>query len=142
MLTQGYSNSDLEHLTTKARTLWEYDLSSTPKKIKRRANVIADRVPLQAIYRMVVEDWAKTEFNCYHFPFSNSSFARVFGLGEGWDIPIGDRQYIEKDMVLFASDGRTILILPEQDRRWWETTWFNVTSLALGFLGLLFGFVK
>ena len=142
MLTQGYSNSDLEHLTTKARTLWEYDLNSTPKKIKRRANVIADHVPLQAIYRMVVEDWAKSEFNCYHFPFSNSSFARVLGLGEGWEIPVEDRKYIEKDMVLFASDGRTILILPEQNRRWWETTWFNVTSLALGVLGLLFGFIK
>ena len=142
MLTEGYSNSDLEHLTTKARTLWEYDLNSTPKKIKRRANVISYSVPLRAIYRMVVEDWTKAEFNCYHFPFSNSSFSRVLGLSEGWDIPVEDRKHIEKDMVLFASDGRTILILPEQNRRWWETTWFNVTSFALGVLGLLFGFIK
>lgn len=142
MLTQGYSNSDLEYLTTKARTLWEYDLNLTPKKIKRRANVIADHVPLQAIYRMVVEDWVKPEFNCYHFPFSSSSFSRVLGMGEGWDIPVEDRKYIEKDMVLFASDGYTILILPEQNHRWWETTWFNVTSLALGTLGLLFGLIK
>jgi hypothetical protein len=142
MLAHGYSNIDLEHLTTKARTLWEYDLTSTPKKIKRRANVITDNVPLQAIYRMVVEDWAKLEFNCYKFPFSNNSFSRVLGLSEGWDIPIADRKYIEKDMVLFASDERTILILPEQDRRWWETTWFNATSLVLGMLGLLFGLMK
>lgn len=142
MLTQGYSSNDLEHLTNKARTLWEFDFHSTPKKIKRRANVVTDRVPLLAIYRMVVEDWAKAEFNCYSFPFSNSSFSRVYGLSENWDIPIDDRKYIEKDMVLFGSDGRTILILPESKRRWWETTWFNLTSLALGLVGLLFGFIK
>lgn len=142
MLTQSYSDIDLEHLTTKARTIWEYDLKSTPQEIKRRANVIPDHVPLQAIYRMVVQDWAKAEFQRYHFPFSNNSFARVLGLGEGWNIPVEDRKYIEKDMVLFASDGRTILILPEQDRRWWETTWFNITSLAVGVVGLLFGFIK
>jgi hypothetical protein len=112
MLTQGYSDADLEQLTSKARTLWEYDFHSSPKKIKRRANVVSAQVPLQAIYRMVVEDWSKAEFNCYHFPFSISSFARVFGLGERWDIPIDDRRYVEKDMVLFPSDGRTILILP------------------------------
>ena len=142
MLTQSYSNTDLEQLTTKARSLWEYDFTSTPKKIKRRANVIADDVPLQAIYRMVVEDWAKTEFNRYDFPFSSNSFARVLGLGEGWDIPVEDRKFIEKDMVLFASDGRTILILPEKERRWWETTWFNLTSWFFGAVGLIFGFFK
>lgn len=142
MLTSGYSESDLEQLTAKARTLWEYDLNSKPKRIKRRTNVISDHIPLQAIYRMVAQDWAKSEFNRYSFPFSTSSFARVLGLGEGWDIQVADREFIEKDMVLFAADGRTILILPEQDRRWWETTWFNVVSLALGILGLLFGLIK
>ncbi|AXS80950.1 hypothetical protein [Dechloromonas sp. HYN0024] len=141
MLNQSYSNTDLENLTAKARTLWEYDFNSTPKKIKHRANAVADSVPLRAIYRMVVEDWTKAEFNCYHIPFSDGSFSLVLGLREGWDIPVEDRRFIENDMVLFAPDGRTILILPEMDRRWWETTWFNLTSWTFGALGLLFGLI-
>ena len=72
----------------------------------------------------------------------NRNFARVLGLSEGWEIQVDDRRFIEKDMVLFASDGRTILLLPEPPRRWWETTWFNFTSLLLGILGLAFGFLK
>jgi hypothetical protein len=78
----------------------------------------------------------------FHFPFSNNSFSQVLGMNEDWDISVEDRKFIEKDMVLFASDHRTILISTEIPVRWWETTWFNVASLLLGVLGLLFGIFK
>lgn len=142
MLQQSYTTGDLEYLTTKARTLWEYDFTSTPKTIKRRANLNTDHIPLRAIYRMVIEDWSKPEFNCYHFPFITGNFSLVLGLAEGWNITFEDRKYIEKDMVLFAADGRNILLSPKQAGRWWEATWFNLVSLALGAFGLIAGFIK
>jgi hypothetical protein len=142
MLNEGYSANDLESLTDKAQTMWEYDFESTPKRIKRRSNVVGDKLPLRAIYRMVVNDWTKSEYNCFQFPFSNNSFSQVLGMNEDWDISVEDRKFIEKDMVLFASDHRTILISTEIPVRWWETTWFNVASLLLGVLGLLFGVFK
>ena len=139
MLHAKYSDTDLQSLTDKARTLWEYDFGSSPKKIKRRQNVIEDKVPLRTIYRMVVHDWHESDKNCYHFPFSSNSFSGVLGMNEGWDIPVVDRKYIERDMVLFASDHRTILISTEDPKRWWESTWFNILSLFIGVLGLLSG---
>jgi len=137
MFLQSYCNSDLEQLTDKARTLWEYDFDSTPKRIKRRTNVIKETIPLQAIYRMVKEDWLNTDFSRYNFPFQSSNFSSVLGLSNDWHISVNDRKFIEKDMILFASNGREILILPEKKLRWWETTWFNITSWTFGALGLI-----
>ena len=142
MLNEGYSATDLESLTDKALTMWEYDFESTPKRIKRRSNVVDDKLPLRAIYRMAVNDWTKSEYNCFHFPFSNNSFSQVLGMNDGWDISVEDRKFIENDMVLFASDHRTILISTQSPGRWWETTWFNVASLFLGVFGLIFGIFK
>lgn len=135
MFKKGYSNHDLLVLTEKARTLWEYDFSTTPKKIKRRRNVVKDSVPLQAIYRMVVEDWASGEFIRLEFPFVTSNFAKVLGMSEKWDIPFEDRKFIEKDFVLFASDGKTILIAPNAAKRWWETARFNIIQLFFAIVG-------
>jgi len=142
MLNESYSTADLESLTEKALTMWEYDFESMPKRIKRRSNVVGDKLPLRAIYRMAVNDWAKSEYNCFHFPFSNNGFSQVLGMSDGWDISVDDRKFIEKDMVLFASDHRTILISTESPVRWWETTWFNAASLFIGVLGLTFGIFK
>lgn len=139
MLHQSYSEHDLKRLTLEARKSWGYDLDASPKTINRINGSSREKVPIQAIYRMVAEDWSKDQFNRFHFPFANSNFARVLGLAEGWDIPVQDRKFLEKDFVLFASDGRTILVLPEKERRWWESTWFNVTSIGIGLLGLLSG---
>lgn len=142
MLSKGYTEEDLKRLTNEARTLWEYDFVSTPKRIRRRQNVIGKKIPLRAIYRMAVDDWASSKFHCYHFPFSNGNYTYILGMAEGWEIAAEDREYIEKDMVLVASNRRTFLILPELARRWWESTWFNAASLLIGVLGLLFGLLK
>ncbi len=142
MLSADYTEEDLKRLTEEARTLWEYDFISTPKRIQRRKNVVSKKVPLRAIYRMAVDDWASSKFHCYKFPFSNGGYTYIIGLAEGWEITAEDRKFIEKDMVLVASNRKTLLILPDLSRRWWESTWFNATSLLVGVLGLLFGLFK
>ena len=142
MLSRGYTEEDLKRLTNEARTIWEYDFVSNPKRIRRRKNVVGKKFPLRAIYRMAVDDWVSSEFHCYNFPFSSGNYTYILGMADGWEIAAEDREYIEKDMVLVASNRKTFLILPELDRRWWESTWFNVVSLALGVFGLLFGFIK
>ncbi len=137
MLTEKYSNNDLVELTTLARTLWEYDTHTSPKRIKRRQNVLPKNVPLQAICRMVKEDCLRNdELNKLIFPFVESNFHRVLGLSEGWVIGPEDRKFIEKDMVLFDSNGYDILILPVVSR-WWESSWFNFLSISLGLVGLV-----
>jgi len=141
---QSYSNDDLEALTHKARTLWEYDFKSEPKLIKRKPNVISDKLPLRAIYRMVVEDWQSKHSN-YIYPFANGNYKNIFGLNEGWNIPVQDREFIEKDMMLMAADKIQVLILPERKRDWWETNWFHVLSLGVGVIGIalsVYSFLK
>ena len=77
----------------------------------------------------------------YHFPFTKSNFKGVLGLAEGWKISVNDRKYLEKDIVLFADDQETIIVLPE-NKRWWETSWFQLLSIAVGFTGSVIGFVS
>jgi len=132
---QSYSEADIEDLTKKARTLWEYDFQSEPKRILRKPNVVTDTVPLRAIYRMAVEDW-KDKHNNYYFPFANGNYKNIIGLRKGWDIPLNDRKFIEKDMMLMAADKTNVLILPEKPREWWETTWFNILSIFMGVTGI------
>ena len=141
MLNKSYSNQDLAELTELARTLWEFDVAK--KKIKRRPNVIRKKVPVQAIYRMTKEAWLKDSNirGSSSFPFVESNFTRVLGLAEGWNISIEDRKYLENDMVLFANDGKSVLISPVS-KRWWETTWFNLTSIIIGIAGLIVGIIS
>ena len=140
MLKQSYSNKDLKDLTLKARTLWEIDLET--KTIKKKMNTIDVKVPLQAIYRMVVEDWNSNKNNAsaYHYPFISSSFSKIIGLDNGWSINIDDRKFIENDMYLFDEDGRTILI-DINIKQFWETKWFNALSLTVGLVGLAIGII-
>ena len=133
-MKESYSNKDLEELTELAKTLWEIDYPS--KTIKRKPNVIGKTVPVKAIYRMVKQDMDLV----LDFPFTQSSFTGVLGLAEGWNISVKDRKYLEKDTVLFADDKKTIIVLPE-NKKWWETTWFNLLSISLGIGGFLFGLV-
>ena len=133
-MKESYSNKDLEELTELAKTLWEIDYLN--KKIKRKPNVIGKTVPVKAIYRMVKQDMDLV----LDFPFTQSSFTGVLGLAEGWNISVKDRKYLEKDTVLFADDKKTIIVLPE-NKKWWETTWFNLLSISLGIGGFLFGLV-
>ena len=91
---QSYSEADLESLKDKARTLWEYDFESEPKRILRKPNVINDKVPMRALYRMVVEDWHAKHSN-FKFPFASGNYRDILGLNDGWDIPIQDRKFIE-----------------------------------------------
>ena len=139
MLKQSYSEKDLEELTETAKTMWEIDLNS--KRIKRKKNVIDKKVPLQAIYRMTKEEWA-TNANAqkFRFPFINSNFHRILGFIEGWSISVEDRNFIEKDMYLFSDNGYTILI-DVNIKRFWETTWFNILSISVGVVGLIFGII-
>ena len=141
MLNKSYSNQDLAELTDTARTLWEFDVAK--KLIKHRPNVIRKKVPVQAIYRMTKEAWLKDRslMGSSSFPFVESNFSRVLGLAEGWNISVEDRKYLENDMVLFANDGKSVLISPVS-KRWWETTWFNLTSIGIGFAGLIIGIIS
>jgi len=124
-------------LTELAKTLWEIDYAQ--KIIRRKQNVINKTIPIKAIYRMVKEDRRKNEKSRpFDFPFTSSNFTGVLGLAEGWNISVKDRKYLEKDMVLFAEDSKTILILPE-NKSWWETTWFSLLSLSLGIAGVIVG---
>jgi len=117
-MKQTYSDEDLSELTELAKTLWKIEYST--KTIKRKPNVINKTVPVMAIYRMVREDRRMNEESRpYDFPFIGSNFTGVLGLAEGWNISVKDRKYLEKDIVLFADDKKTILILPE-NRDWWE----------------------
>ena len=135
MLNKSYSNQDLIELTDLARTLWELDVAT--KLIKRRPNVINKKVPIKAIYRMTKEAW-RNNLSGYSFPFVESNFTNVLGLAEDWNIPIKDRKYLENDMVLFASDQKSVLISPIT-KNWWETTWFNLISILIGIAGLIIG---
>lgn len=136
-MKQAYSEKDIIELVELAKTLWNIDYES--KQIKRKPNVIGKTVPVKAIYRMVKKDRAENEKSrCFDFPFTNSNFTGVLGLAEGWNISVHDRKYLEKDMVLFADDKKTILILPE-NRDWWESTWFNLLSIFIGVIGLAVG---
>lgn len=136
MLNQTYSNKDLEELTGLARTLWEINVSQ--KVIQRRPNVIKKNVPVQALYRMVKEAWNSNKNNeaASPFPFIPSEFSRVIGFSDGWSISVNDRKYLDGDMILFASDGHTILISPT-NQKWWESGWFNGLSLIIGASGLI-----
>ena len=99
-------------------------------------------MPVKAIYRMVKEDRRINESSrSFDIPFAPSNFTGVLGLAEGWHISVKDRKYQEKDMVLFAEDKKTILVLPE-NKRWWETTWFNLLSITVGIAGLIIGLVS
>lgn len=139
-MKQSYSDRDLEELTELAKTLWEIDYPN--KKIKRKPNVIGKKVPIRAIYRMVRKDRLENESSRrYHFPFTKSNFTGVLGLAKDWNISVNDRKYLEKDMVLFAEDQKTIIVLPE-NKRWWETSWFHLLSIAVGFTGSIIGFVS
>ena len=136
-MRKSYSNRDLAELTDKARTLWEFDVAKS--LIKRRPNASRSTVPVQAIYRMAKECWKKDdELRKHRFPFAESNFGRVLALAEGWNISVEDRKWLENDMVLFANDGRSVLVSPI-DKRWWETTWFNVVSIVIGIAGLAIG---
>jgi len=138
-MKQSYSESDKIELTELAKTLWDIDYES--KTIKRKVNVVNKSVPVIAIYRMVRKDRAENEASRrFNHPFTNSNFKGVLGLAEGWNISVKDRKYLEKDMVLFADDKETILVLPE-NRTWWESTWFNLLSLSIGFIGLIIGVI-
>lgn len=141
MLNKSYSNQDLEELTDIARTLWEFDIAK--KFIKRRPNVIHKKVPVQAIYRMTKEAWLKdTKLRGgARFPFVESNFSRVLGLAEGWNISVEDRKYLENDMVLFSNDGKSVLISPV-NKKWWESTWFNLSSISIGIAGLIVGVIS
>ncbi len=139
-MKQSYSETDLLELVDLASTLWEIDYAS--KLIKRKRNVVDKLVPVKAIYRMVKKDMAKNEESQnYRFPFTDSNFTGVLGLAEGWSISVADRKYLEKDMVLFADDKKTILILPE-NRKWWESTWFHLLSISIGVIGVIVGTIS
>ncbi len=139
-MKQSYSKKDLLELTELAKTLWEIDYAT--KTIKRKSNVLHKTVPVKAIYRMVKQDrFENKKSRCFDFPFTSSNFTGVLGLAEGWNISVKDRKYLEKDIVLFADDKKTILILPE-NRDWWESTWFNILSILIGILGVIFGLVS
>ena len=138
MFKQSYSEKDLIELTNTARTIWEIDLQN--KIIKRKLNVIDKKLPLQAIYRMVVDDWASNKNNEQNFepPFVSSSFRKIIGFKKGWHISVEDRKFIEKDMYLFADDSRTILI-DINIKRFWETSEFHIFSIFVGISGLIIG---
>ena len=140
MFKQSYSNKDLKELTKTARTLWEIDLEN--KIIKKKLNTINKKIPLQAIYRMVVDDWASNKNNAqgYYYPFVSSGFRKIIGFDNGWTISVEDREFIEKDMYLFDEDGKTILI-DVNVKQFWETKWFNALSLTVGLIGLIIGVI-
>ena len=139
-MKQSYSDKDMLELVELAKTLWEIDYAS--KCIRRKPNVVGKTVPVKAIYRMIKTDRRENEESRkFDFPFTDSNFTGVLGLAEGWNISVADRKYLEKDMVLFADDKKTILILPE-NRRWWESTWFNLLSISLGIVGVVVGIVS
>lgn len=137
-MRRSYSEKDLLELDEIAKTIWDIDYSA--KRIKRKPNASSKTVPVKSLYRMVKKDRRENESSrCFDFPFTNSNFAGVLGLAENWHISVEDRQYLERDMVLFADDQKTILILPE-DRKWWDSTWFTLFSISIGIAGLLVGF--
>lgn len=133
-MKETYSINDKEDLTAIAKSMWETDYEN--KKIKRKPNVISKKIPVISLYRMVREerhlDESKRPFN---FPFVSSEFKGVLGLSEGWHISAEDRKYLEKDLVLFDSDKKTILILPEK-RSWWDSSWFNILAIVFGTVGV------
>lgn len=140
--TKSYTENDLKRLTIKARELWEYDLKSAPMRIRRKKSFDHSKIPLRAIYRMVKEDWASEKYNRYPFPFSNGNYRNILSIDDKWEITEQDREHIETDMVLVAPDGDKFLIIPDKKRRWWETTWFNLFSIAIGIVGLVVGLVS
>ncbi len=139
-MKESYSEKDTAELMELAISMWETDYKS--KIIKRKPNVLSRKIPVNALYRMVCQERrinkSKRPFD---HPFVQSSFKGVLGLSEGWNISVEDRKYLEKDLVLFASNKKTILILPE-NRAWWETTWFNAISFLVGIIGLLVGLIS
>jgi hypothetical protein len=140
IMKESYSEKDTDELMELATSMWETDYES--KKIKRKSNVLSKKIPVIALYRMVRQERRINESKRgFDKPFVNSSFTGVLGLSEGWNISVEDRKYLEKDLVLFASDKKTILILPE-NRAWWESTWFNAISFLVGIVGLLVGLIS
>jgi len=140
-MRESYSKQDKEELVELAMSMWETDYEN--KKIRRKKNVLPTKVPVIALYFMVLRerriDISKRN---YSHPFVTSNFPKVLGLSEGWNISHKDRKYLEKDVILFAEDKKTILIQPDS-RKWWESTWFNLLSLGVGLAGLVlavFGF--
>ena len=139
-MKESYSEKDTDELMDLATSMWETDYES--KRIKRKPNVLPKKIPVIALYRMVRRERAINESKRpFDHPFVESDFKGVLGLSEGWNISVEDRKYLEKDLVLFASDKKTILVLPE-NRGWWESTWFNLLSISVGIIGLLVGLIS
>ena len=130
---------DTDEILELTDSLWDIDYSS--KKIKRKPNVVSTKIPIISLYRLARRQRANDESKRkYDHPFTTSGFKGVLGLSEGWHISPKDRKYLEKDLVLFAEDQKTPLIVPE-NKRWWETSWFNVLSITLGIIGSIFGVI-
>ena len=139
-MKESYSDKDTDELMDLTKSIWETDYES--KRIRRKLNVLPKKVPIIALYRMVRRERANDESRRpYDHPFRTSKFKGVLGLNGGWHISVEDRKYLEKDLVLFADDQETILILPE-NREWWESTWFNLLSISVGLIGLVVGLIS
>ena len=136
-MKESYSKKDTDELMELTTSMWATDYEL--KRIKRKPNVLPKKVPVIALYRMVRNERANDESKRpFDHPFVPSNFKGVLGLNDGWHISVEDRKYLEKDLVLFADDKKTILILPE-NRKWWESTWFNLLSISVGIIGLVVG---
>lgn len=136
MLKKRYSKKDINELSDQARQDWELDFQA--KKIKRKKRASIQKYPIRAIYYMTKKVFSDNEnkAQCFPFPFVESRFFDILGLNKGWTISLVDRRYLEKDMVLFADDGKSTLVVPDE-RPWWDSKWINVLSHVIAFAGVL-----
>lgn len=136
-LAAELTDEDLQTLTLQAHEDWQVNLNE--RTITRKVSS-SRKTRIQALYRMIKEVWARSsDAQKFSFPFSQNSFRGVIGLNKDWQIPLSDRKFLEDDMILFASDERTILVFPIHNKKWWETHWFNGISLFIGILGIVLG---